>query len=254
MTRSASAGGRFARGRDGRPRSAGRGLAGALLGLVAIGFGCGARPFVAPGESSPCAPTPSAAAAAPDPAIEPVAPVEVLRFGLGRVVDAAEIAAWDLDVGPDGEGLPEGSGSVEAGRVLYARACRSCHGDEGTEGPFDRLVGRLEGDAFPFAEDPRAPRTIGSWWPFATTLFDYTRRAMPLDRPGSLTNAEVYALTAYLLHRNGLLDATDVLDRERLMQIEMPARSHFVRDDRPGAEVWGEVAPWVSDVGEGGAR
>lgn len=159
-------------------------------------------------------------------------------LGLGRPASPEAIAAWDIDVRPDGLGLPEGSGSVEAGRALYAERCAHCHGAEGEGGPFDRLVGRNEGDAFRFATDPRAIRTIGSYWPFATTLFDYTRRAMPQDRPGSLGDDEVYALTAFLLHRNGLLAADAVLDRDTLPAIEMPARDRFVPDDRRGgAEV-----------------
>jgi len=156
------------------------------------------------------------------------------RFELGRPATVHDIAAWDLDVMPDGEGLPLGEGSVDAGRVLYGARCQHCHGADGLGGPFDRLAGRIEGDAFPFATDPKAARTIGSYWPFATTLFDYTRRAMPLERPGSLRDDEVYALTAYLLYLNGLVEADAVLDRTSLPNVLMPARGRFVRDDRVG--------------------
>lgn len=156
------------------------------------------------------------------------------RFGLGRIPSEEEITAWDLDIRPDGQGLPDGSGSVEEGRRLYASRCARCHGAEGEGGPFDALVGHLPDGAFPFALDPRARRTIGTYWPWATTIFDYTRRAMPLDRPGSLDDDEVYALTAYLLHRNGLLPADATLDRDRLPRIVMPARDRFVPDDRKG--------------------
>ena len=135
---------------------------------------------------------------------------------------------------PDGEGLPAGRGSVEAGRRLYAKRCQHCHGSEGAGRPFDRLAGRQPGDDFPFAENPGAPRTIGSYWPFATTLFDYTRRAMPSDRPGSLSDQEVYDVTAYLLFLNGLLEEPAVLDRSTLVGIVMPARDRFFRDDRRG--------------------
>ena len=152
----------------------------------------------------------------------------------GRPPAAEEISRWDVDVGPDGEGLPSGSGSVAEGRALYARQCERCHGIGGRGGPFDVLAEREDDDAFPFAIDPSAVRTIGSYWPYATTLFDYTRRAMPQDRPGSLSDDEVYALTAYLLHLNQLLDAEGRLDRESLPQIVMPARDRFVPDDRRG--------------------
>jgi len=164
----------------------------------------------------------------------PLTPPAPSRFDLGRTPDPQEIARWDLDVRPDGEGLPAGSGSVEEGRDLYLEECARCHGADGRGGPFDVLVGRLEGDAFPFATDPSAPRTIGSYWPYASTLFDYTRRAMPQDRPGSLSDDEVYALTAYLLHLNDLLDDDARLDRDSLPKIVMPARDRFVPDDRRG--------------------
>jgi len=158
------------------------------------------------------------------------------RFGLGREPRSDEVAAWDIDVMPDGEGLPPGSGTVDAGRALYVEQCQRCHGVDGRGGPFDVLVGRLPAGSFPFALDPTVPRTIGSYWPWATTLFDYTRRAMPLDRPGSLEDDEVYSLTAYLLHRNGLLDANASLDRDSLPLIVMPARDRFIQDDRRGGE------------------
>ena len=93
---------------------------------------------------------------------------------------------WDIDVGPDGAGLPPGRGTPADGAPIYAARCAGCHGKTGKEGPNDVLVGRLPGDAFPFARDPRAPKTIGSYWPYATTVFDYIRRAMPPDTPGSL--------------------------------------------------------------------
>jgi cytochrome c553 len=156
------------------------------------------------------------------------------RYGYGRPATRAEIAEWDIDIMPDGEGLPEGSGDVETGRALYATACARCHGTNGEGGPFDALVGRIPGDAFPFGADPRMRKTIGNYWPWATTVFDYTRRAMPQDRPGSLTNNEVYALTAYLLFMNELLDEADVLDRDSLPQIVMPSQHRFVPDDRRG--------------------
>jgi len=158
------------------------------------------------------------------------------RFHVGREPTRDEIAAWDLDVMPDGEGLPPGRGTVAAGRALYVEQCQRCHGAEGRGGPFDVLVGRLPDDSFPFAVDQSVPRTIGSYWPWATTLFDYTRRAMPQDRPGSLADTDVYSLTAYLLHLNGLLEADASLDRGSLPAVVMPARDRFIPDDRRGGE------------------
>jgi cytochrome c len=173
----------------------------------------------------------NASATAPGAAVPKTSPD---RFALGIVATSSEIARWDIDVMPDGEGLPEGRGTIDAGRRLYAKRCQHCHGNEGMGVPFDRLVGRLPEDEFRFAEDPGAPRTIGSYWPFATTLFDYTRRAMPSDRPGSLADQEVYDVTAYLLFLNGLLAEDTMLDRSALIDIEMPARDRFFRDDRRG--------------------
>lgn len=153
-------------------------------------------------------------------------------LGLGRRATAADIAALDIDVRPDGRGLPPGSGSVAEGERLFAEACAACHGAEGLGGPEGSLVGRNEGDSFLFGDGVRGARTIGSYWPWATTVFDYVRRAMPWDRPGSLSDAQVYAVTAYLLHRNGLLEADAVLDAQSLPGIVMPARDRYVIDDR----------------------
>jgi cytochrome c len=156
------------------------------------------------------------------------------RFGFGRSATPEEIAALDIDVRPDGTGLPEGSGSVAEGRAIYAAKCAACHGASGVEGPNDRLVGRLPGDAFSFGDDlaVRPLKAVGSYWPYSTTLFDYIRRAMPQSSPGSLENKEVYALTAFLLHRNELIDENAVMDRVSLPAVVMPARDHFVPDDR----------------------
>jgi cytochrome c len=155
-------------------------------------------------------------------------------FGFGRRATEAEIAKVDIDVRPDGKGLPSGRGTSADGAPVYAARCASCHGKTGKEGPNDVLVGRLPGDAFPFGRDPKAPKTIGSYWPYATTLFDYLRRAMPADAPGSLTNDEVYGLTAYLLHLNDLVPADAVIDQASLQKVVMPARDRFVPDPRGG--------------------
>ncbi len=156
------------------------------------------------------------------------------RFGLGRPATAAEIKAWDIAVRPDGKGLPPGRGTARDGAALYASHCAACHGATGREGPFDRLVGREPRQGFPFGRDARLPKTIGNYWPYATTLYDYVNRAMPLDRPGSLTPDQVYGLVAYLLWRNEMLADTAVLDARTLPRVVMPARDRFVADDRRG--------------------
>jgi cytochrome c len=153
-------------------------------------------------------------------------------FGIGRPATPADIGPLDIDIGPDGVGLPPGHGTPADGAPIYAARCASCHGKTGKEGPNDVLVGRLPGDAFPFAQDPRAPKTIGSYWPYATTVFDYIRRAMPPDKPGSLKDDEVYGLVAYLLSLNELIPPDGIVDAETLPTIKMPARDHFVPDTR----------------------
>ncbi len=156
------------------------------------------------------------------------------QFGFGRAATPEEIAAWDIDVMPDGTGLPPGEGSVGEGAELYRLQCAACHGATGTEGPNDRLVGQLPDDTFTMHEDLSARRhkAVGSYWPYSTTLFDYIRRAMPHPAPGSLEDAEVYALTAYILHLNGLVDADAVMDASTLPAVEMPAQALFIPDDR----------------------
>lgn len=156
-------------------------------------------------------------------------------FGIGRVATAAEIAARDIDIGPEGRGLPPGRGTPAEGAAVYAAKCASCHGKSGTEGPNDVLVGRIEGSGFPFARDPKAPRTVGTYWPYATTLFDYIRRAMPTTAPGSLTDDEVYALVAHLLAWNGLVAGDAIIDAQSLPKVRMPARDRFVPDARRAA-------------------
>jgi len=159
------------------------------------------------------------------------------RYGIGRAATPQEIAAIDLDVGPDGAGLPAGKGSVSDGATIYATKCAQCHGPKGEGMPpaYPAIVGRdSAGEKFGFAKDAKIAKTIGNYWSNATTLFDYIRRAMPHTAPGSLTNDEVYALTAHLLSANGLLPATATLDSASLMQVKMPAAGHFVPDDRRG--------------------
>jgi mono/diheme cytochrome c family protein len=158
------------------------------------------------------------------------------QLGLGRTPSATEIAAENIDVSPNGAGLPAGSGSVQQGAAIFAATCASCHGvnGEGKAPAYPQLVGGPR-DSFNFASDFNIPRTIGNYWPYATTLFDYIRRAMPLTAPGSLTPDQTYAVTAYLLSREGLVAANAVLDARSLPAVQMPARSHFVEDDRRGS-------------------
>ena len=167
-----------------------------------------------------------------DPAAEPVR-----HYALGRPATSADIAPRDVDIGPDGAGLPAGSGTVEQGQTIYAQQCASCHGANGEGIPplYPRLVGRNPvAEGFPFGKDPRLAKTIGNYWPYATTVFDYVRRAMPLQAPGSLTNDQVYAVTAYLLAANNLIPATATLDSATLSAVKMPYANRFVRDDRKG--------------------
>jgi len=157
------------------------------------------------------------------------------QFGIGHPATAAEIAAVDIDVTPDGKGLPAGSGTPEQGATIYASACSSCHGanGEGQAPAYPQLVGGPK--TFDFANDFKTPRTIGNYWPYATTLYDYIRRAMPLTAPGSLTPDQTYAVTAFLLNKEGLLPLGTSLDAKGLVAVQMPMRSHFVPDDRRGS-------------------
>jgi cytochrome c len=150
------------------------------------------------------------------------------RFGFGSPATESRIALWDIDVGPDGEGLPPGSGTVKAGERVYREHCVTCHGPTGTEGPNDRLVGTEPWDRWPRG------RAVGNYWPYATTLYDYIRKAMPQSTPGILTPDQVYAVIAYILYLNGIVAEQAVMDAEALPAVEMPARDRFVPDDRVG--------------------
>ncbi len=153
------------------------------------------------------------------------------KFGFGRPATAQQIAAWDIDVRPDGKGLPPGQGDVKTGKTLYALKCAVCHGAEGTEKPGVKLPGNaLVGDTSATSK----PKTIGNYWPYATTLFYYMRRAMPYNLPGSLSNDEVYSITAYLLSANKIIKADVVLDAKSLYKVVMPAKKLFIMDDRKG--------------------
>jgi cytochrome c len=158
-------------------------------------------------------------------------------YGLGRTATASEIAMIDIDAAPDGAGLPPGRGTVEQGAAAYAVKCAACHGPGGAGiyPLYPPLVGRDPQAAnFPFATDPNRKRTIGDYWPYATTLFDYVRRAMPFGAPGSLTTEETYSLTAYLLAANKIIPGDATLDSASLRAVRMPTVDRFVRDNRRG--------------------
>ena len=141
---------------------------------------------------------------------------------LGVPARAADFAAWDISIDTDGIGLPPGAGSVKDGAAVYREKCAACHGETGSEGPLDRLAG---GSGHLTDEQPM--KTVGSYWPYATTLFDYTRRAMPYQQPKSLTDDEVYAVSAYLLFLNGIVDETFTADARTLPRVAMPNRNGF---------------------------
>lgn len=155
-------------------------------------------------------------------------------LGLGRAATPDEIRALDIDAAPDGRGLPAGRGTAAEGAPVYAAKCASCHGAKGEGGTAERLVGRNDGDSFAFATNARLVRTIGSYWPYATTLYDYTARSMPFSQPGTLTPDEIYGLVAYLLFLNGVIPEGAVMDQASLPKVVMPAREHFVPDNRQG--------------------
>ena len=142
---------------------------------------------------------------------------------LGRPATEAQIAGWDISILPDGTGLPPGGGTPAAGAAVYAQKCQACHGDKGVGGPNDRLAG---GQGTLTTATP--VRTVGSYWPYATTVFDYVRRAMPYLQPHSLTNDETYAVTAYVLSLNGIIGAQDTMNARTLPKVKMPNRDRFI--------------------------
>jgi mono/diheme cytochrome c family protein len=143
---------------------------------------------------------------------------------LGRLATPEEIAAYDIDASPDGSGLPAGSGTAKQGEAVYAEKCLGCHGPEGQKGP----VMQLAGGAGTIGVEQKPLKTVGSFWPYATSVFAYTRRSMPFYNSKSLTNDELYATTAYLLYLNGLIGENDVMDAKTLPKVHMPNREGFV--------------------------
>jgi len=146
---------------------------------------------------------------------------------LGQPIAPAEIEAWDISIGPDGAGLPPGRGTAIEGEAIYVTKCQSCHGEKGTRSN-DPLAGALVGGFGTLAPDKSPVKTVGSFWPYATTLFDYVRRAMPFPEPKSLTADEVYAVSAYILNLNGIVGSNDVLDAQSLPKVRMPNRDGFI--------------------------
>src|SRR5215467_7295005 len=145
---------------------------------------------------------------------------ESQRFG--QPISPEDAAAWDISIAPDGVGLPPGSGTPAQGAVVYAAKCAACHGQKGEGKTNARLVGGQITGPNP------AVKTVGSYWPYATMVFDFTRRAMPWTAPKSLTDDEVYAVTAHILRLNGIIGDNDVLDAKTLPQVKMPNRDGFI--------------------------
>jgi S-disulfanyl-L-cysteine oxidoreductase SoxD len=142
----------------------------------------------------------------------------------GQPIAPGDIAPWDISITPDGAGLPSGRGTVAQGEAVYAAKCQACHGEKGAGRPNDALVG----GAGSLAPDKTPVKTVGSYWPYATTLFDYIRRAMPFQDSKSLTDDEVYAVSAYILNLNNIIGKDDVLDAQSLPKVAMPNRDGFI--------------------------
>ena len=143
---------------------------------------------------------------------------------LGKVITPEEVAPWDISVSPDGAGLPPGSGTPKEGEAVYASKCLACHGEKGAGKPNDALVGGIGS----LAGDKPALKTVGSFWPYATTIFDYVRRSMPYNESKTLTNDELYAVAAYILQLNGIIGENDTMNAQTLPKVRMPNRDGFV--------------------------
>ena len=143
---------------------------------------------------------------------------------LGKVITPEEVAPWDISVSPDGAGLPPGSGTPKQGEAVYASKCLACHGEKGAGKPNDALVGGIGS----LAGDKPALKTVGSFWPYATTIFDYVRRSMPYNESKTLTNDELYAVAAYILQLNGIIGENDTMNAQTLPKVRMPNRDGFV--------------------------
>ena len=148
--------------------------------------------------------------------------------GLGEPLSADQITDIDYVVLPSGDGLPEGTGTASEGATVYQQHCLACHGEGGADGINDRLVG-----GHGSMTSSRPQKTVGSFWPYATTVFDYVRRSMPLTSPGVLSDDEMYAVTAYLLYINEIIAENDKMNARTLPQVKMPNRDNFVWDYSP---------------------
>ncbi len=155
--------------------------------------------------------------------ILPAVEAETRTPHLGKAVNEQLIRQWNWDIFPNGEGLPQGKGDALAGKTVYQQYCLSCHGDRGEGGSAEELAGAEHG-----LTDNPPDKTIGTYWPYATTLFDFIRRSMPLNAPGQLNNNQLYAVTAYLLYLNDIIDQTDVMTAKSLPRIKMPNQEGFI--------------------------
>jgi cytochrome c len=211
----------------------------ALAALLTVGLGAGAVQLAAAPESQPGAPAGATAVAAKP-------------LGIGRVAAPEEIAGWDIDVRPDGRGLPAGKGTVKQGEPLYLERCAACHGEFGeSSGRWPILMG---GAGTLASHDP--VKSIGSYWPYASTVIDYIRRSMPFGNAQSLTNDELYAITAYVLYLNDVIkDESFELNEKNLASIRLPNQSNFIDDDREVAEkeFWRKT-PCMADCVPGEAK
>jgi S-disulfanyl-L-cysteine oxidoreductase SoxD len=163
------------------------------------------------------------------------------QTGLGRPASAEDVKQRDVTTLPNGAGLPEGKGTAAQGEAVYRDKCAACHGPNGEGSPQGtQLVGGVGSLA---SDNP--VRTVGSYWPYATSVWDYIHRAMPLNQPGSLSADDTYAVTAFLLNRNRIIEATEVVDKESLPKVRMPNRDGFIPDARP------DVGKDSSSAGDG---
>ena len=165
------------------------------------------------------------------------------KYGLGRAATSEEVAAWNIDVRPDGAGLPEGSGDVAQGEEIWAEKCAACHGDFGEA--VDRWPVIAGGSGTLASEDP--VKTVGSYWPYLSTVFDYVNRAMPFAEARSLEADEVYALTAYILNVNDLVDDDFELSKANFTQVRLPNEDGFTPDDRLSSPVFAKQEPCMTN-------
>ncbi|MDH5184712.1 MAG: cytochrome c, partial [Gammaproteobacteria bacterium] len=171
-------------------------------------------------------------------------PMAVTAYGLGSPVTENEIASWDIDVGPDGVGLPVGSGSAQSGESVYLAKCAACHGDFGEGmGRFPALVGSPE-----ILVSERPSKSVGSYWAHSTTLYDYIYRAMPFGNAQSLSADEVYGITAYILNLNDIIADDAVMDASSLPQVQMPNRNGFITATGPDITVEACMQDCVDEV------